>query len=107
MCSSCHKAFLDDSTGNAHHLVGQDDASPWARSAFAGSDGARIDEDVPQRDCRGCHMPRVEAVQGDLGAKNGTVASHFFLGGHTWLASMQGDAGVVGGTGGFLAERVS
>jgi hypothetical protein len=107
MCSSCHKAFLDDSTGNAHHLVGQDDASPWARSAFAGSEGARIDEDVPQKDCRGCHMPRVEATQGDLGAKKGTVASHFFLGGHTWLAAMQGDAELVERTRAFLANRVS
>jgi tetratricopeptide (TPR) repeat protein len=107
MCSSCHKAFLDESTGNAHHLVGQDDASPWARSAFAGSEGARIDEDVPQKDCRGCHMPRVAATQGDAGAKNGTVASHYFLGGHTWLAAMQGDTELVEKARAFLAERVS
>jgi len=107
MCSSCHKAFLDESTGNAHHLVGQDDASPWARSAFAGSDGARIDEELPQKDCRGCHMPRVPATQGDAGAKHGTVASHFFLGGHTWLAAMQGDAALVEEARGFLQNRVS
>ena len=107
MCSTCHKAFLDASTGNAHHLVGQDDASPWARSAFAGSDGARIDDDVPQKDCRGCHMPRLPATQGDAGAKHGTVASHLFLGGHTWLASMQGDAELVEAAGAFLENRVS
>ncbi len=107
MCSTCHKAFLDASTGNAHHLVGQDDASPWARSAFAGSDGARIDEDVPQKDCRGCHMPRLPATQGDAGAKRGTVASHLFLGGHTWLASMQGDAELVEKARAFLENRVS
>ena len=107
MCSTCHKAFLDASTGNAHHLVGQDDASPWARSAFAGSDGARIDDDVPQKDCRGCHMPRLPATQGDAGAKHGTVASHLFLGGHTWLASMQGDAELVDKARAFLDNRVS
>lgn len=107
MCSTCHKAFLDESTGNSHHLVGQDDASPWSRSAFAGSDGARIDEDVPQKDCRGCHMPRVAATQGDLGAKNGTVASHVFLGGHTWLAAMQNDPELVEQGRRFLANRVS
>jgi len=107
LCSSCHKAFLDESTGNAHHLVGQDDVSPWERSAFAGSQAARIDEEVPQRDCRGCHMPRVAATQDDAGAKNGTVASHFFLGGHTWLASMQGDAELVEKAQAFLADRVS
>jgi len=107
MCSTCHKAFLDESTGNAHHLVGQDDASPWARSAFAGSDAARIDDAVPQKDCRGCHMPRVPAVLGDAGAKNGTVAAHFFPGGHTWLASMQGDAELVARTRAFLEGKVS
>jgi tetratricopeptide (TPR) repeat protein len=106
MCSSCHKAFLDESTGNAHHLVGQDDVSPWERSAFAGSEAARIDEDVPRRDCRGCHMPRVAATRGDAGAKNGSVASHLFLGGHTWLASMQGDAELVAQSQAFLADRV-
>ena len=106
MCSSCHKAFLDDSTGNAHHLIGQDDATPWARSAFAGSEATRIDEDVPQKDCRGCHMPRTPATQGDLGAKNGTVASHVFMGGHTWLASMQGDPELVERTKEFLANRI-
>ena len=107
LCSSCHKAFLDESTGNAHHLVGQDDVSPWERSAFAGSEAARIDEEVPRKDCRGCHMPRVAATQGDAGAKNGTVASHFFLGGHTWLASMQGDPELVEKARAFLADRVS
>lgn len=107
MCSSCHKAFLDESTGNAHHLVGQDDASPWSRSAFAGSDAARIDDVVEAKDCRGCHMPRMPVVLGDAGAKNGTIASHFFLGGHTWLASMQSDSDLVQRTKAFLAERVS
>jgi len=52
-------------------------------------------------------MPRVPATQGDAGAKNGTVASHYFLGGHTWLASMQGDAELVGAAQAFLAGRVS
>jgi hypothetical protein len=107
MCSTCHKAFLDASTGNAHHLVGQDDASPWERSAFAGSDAARIDDEVPRKDCRGCHMPRVAATQGDPGAKNGTLASHLFLGGHTWLASMQADAELVAKAQAFLTGRVS
>lgn len=107
MCGTCHKSFLDPSTGNPAHLVGQDDATPWSRSAFAGSDAARIDEEVPQKDCRGCHMPRVPAVNGDLGAKKGTVASHAFLGGHTWLASMQNDPELVRRVQGFMRERVS
>jgi hypothetical protein len=107
MCSACHKAFLDRGTGNASHLTGQDDATPWARSSFAGSLAAFVDEDVPERDCRGCHMPRVPATNDDPGAKNGTIASHLFLGGHTWLASMQGDPALVAEARAFLANRVS
>src|SRR5262249_8713658 len=34
MCGSCHRAYLDESTGNAHHLAGQDDATPWQRSIY-------------------------------------------------------------------------
>ena len=107
MCSSCHKAFLDKDTGNAAHLTGQDDATPWARSAFAGTDTARIDDVVAEKDCRGCHMPRVPAVLGDPGAKNGTVASHWFLGAHTWLAAMQDDPELLARARAFMADRVS
>jgi hypothetical protein len=107
MCNTCHKAFLDPDTGNAAHLTGQDDATPWARSAFAGSHAGRVDDVLPRKDCRGCHMPRVPAVLGDPGAKNGTVASHTFLGGHTWLAAMQNDPELLGRARAFLADRVS
>lgn len=107
LCEGCHKAFLDTDTGNQAHLVGQDDATPWARSAFAGSHSARVDDEVKETDCRGCHMPRVPAVLGDPGAKHGTVASHWFLGGHTWLASMQNDPELVDQAQRFMKGRVS
>ncbi len=92
LCIGCHRVFLDEGTGNAHHLAGQDEGTPWMRSAFAGSQGERVDEDVPMRDCRGCHMPKEDAVNGDAAAKNGKITSHRFLGAHSWLASMRGDA---------------
>jgi hypothetical protein len=37
-------------------------------------------------------MPREEAKLGDVAAKQGTIASHRFPGGHTWMAAMRGDA---------------
>ncbi len=91
MCGTCHKAFLDESTGNEAHLVGQDDYTPWARSVYAGSRSARIDEKIEERDCRGCHMPKEDAPLGDPSAKAGRVSSHRFLGGHSWLAQMRYD----------------
>lgn len=90
LCASCHRAFLDKSTGNTHHFAGMDDYTPWSRSLYAGSFAGLMDKDIPQQDCRGCHMPMVDAPS-DSAATNGKVASHRFLGAHTWLASMRGD----------------
>jgi tetratricopeptide (TPR) repeat protein len=92
MCATCHRAFLDESTGNAHFFAGADDPTPWQRSVYAGSLLARVDEPVEQADCKSCHMPKEEAPLGDVSTKDGKIASHRFLGGHTWLAAMRGDA---------------
>ena len=94
MCGTCHRVFLDEASGNAHHLAGQDEETPWMRSAWAGSLSERVDAPLPTKECRTCHMPRVASELGDASAtpKNGyTIASHRFLGGQTWLASMRGD----------------
>lgn len=102
LCAGCHRAFLDRSTGNTHHLIGQDDVTPWQRSPYAGSELHLLDEELPARDCRGCHMPLEDAVLGDAAATDGKVASHRFLGAHTWLAAMRGDAGTLARTQSFL-----
>lgn len=91
ICASCHKTFLSAKTGHGHHLPGADDVSPWRRSAYAGSHLERIDEPIAEQDCRSCHMAREDAARGDVSAENGTIASHRFLGGHSWLAAMRGD----------------
>ena len=107
LCASCHRAFLNEGTGNAHHLIGQDDVSPWQQSAYADSRLHLLDEDVAAKDCRGCHMPREQALRGDPGAKNGSIASHSFVGAHTWLASMRGDEALLARTRANLEGSVS
>jgi hypothetical protein len=92
ICASCHKTFLGAATGNGHHLPGADDITPWRRSIYAGNHLERIDEPIAEQDCRGCHMAREDALRGDVSAENGSIASHRFLGGHTWLAAMRGDS---------------
>jgi tetratricopeptide (TPR) repeat protein len=94
LCVSCHRATLDEGTGNSHHLVGQDDATPWMRSAYAGSRAARVDLAVKPQNCRECHMPKV-AADNDKGAKLGKMASHRFLGAHTYLGAMTRDTDAV------------
>jgi hypothetical protein len=92
LCGSCHRSFLSPETGNPAHLVGQDELGAWERSPFAGSLASRIDEPVAEADCRDCHMPRESATRGDASAKDGTIRSHRFAGGSTWLAAMRRDA---------------
>ncbi len=96
-CGGCHRAFLNTDVGNAAFLVGQDDYTPWARSAFAGSELERIDDEPPApATCQGCHMPLEDAVLHDPAAKNGKIHSHRFLGGHTWMSAMRADADQLG-----------
>jgi tetratricopeptide (TPR) repeat protein len=91
MCGACHRSFLSPETGNAAHLVGQDELGSWRRSVYAGSLAARIDEQTAYAECRTCHMPPEDAPLGDAAAKGGTIRSHRFAGAHTWLAAMRGD----------------
>ncbi len=93
MCGSCHRSFLDETTGNPGvFLTGQDDLSAWLGSPYNKSGLARIDDPIEARDCIGCHMQSEMATRGDAAARrDGVVKSHRFLGGHTWLAGMLGD----------------
>jgi hypothetical protein len=92
LCASCHRAFLDEQTGNRTFLSGMDEYGAWSRSGYAGSKLARVDDPRAPSECRGCHMPKEDAVLGDVSAKEGKITSHRFAGGHTWLASMRRDA---------------
>lgn len=91
LCITCHRSFLGKETGNDAHLNGQNDASDWQRSPYAGQGVARVDSGVPERDCVACHMPAEPASADERAATDGQVSSHRVLGGHTWLAAMRGD----------------
>ena len=91
LCASCHRGFLSPDMDLPVHLVGVDEPGQWRSSAFTGNGLARMDR-VEQQNCIQCHMERTPASAEELGAKKGTIASHRFVGGHTWMASMRGDA---------------
>jgi hypothetical protein len=91
LCSSCHRGFLSPDLSLPVHLTGVDEPGMWRSSAWTGNGMARIDK-VDQKTCIDCHMERIPASTDELGAKHGTIASHRFVGGHTWMASMRDDA---------------
>jgi hypothetical protein len=90
LCVGCHRGFLSPDMDMPVHLSGLDEPGMWRNSAWTGNGMARIDK-VDPRSCVDCHMEREPATGKELGAKAGTIASHRFLGGHTWMASMRGD----------------
>ena len=90
LCVGCHRGFLSPDMGLPAQLAGIDDTGAWLASPYTGNGMARLDK-VEQKTCIDCHMDRVVAGKDELGAKHGTVASHRFVGGHTWMAGMRGD----------------
>jgi tetratricopeptide (TPR) repeat protein len=92
LCVGCHRGFLSPDMGQGMpvHLSGLDEPGMWRNSAWTGNGMARVDK-VEQKTCIDCHMEREPASKDELAAKSGTIASHRFLGGHTWMASMRGD----------------
>lgn len=106
LCGSCHRAFLDEASGHPTFFPGTDDLGPWQASAHAGHP-RRVDAPIEARDCVDCHMAKEPATLGDKAAKAGTIASHRFLGGHTWLASIRGDREAASRVAEFLAGVAS
>ena len=98
LCVGCHRGFLSPDMGSENmpvHLTGLDEPGMWRNSAWAGNGMGRVDK-VEQKNCIDCHMEREPASSEELGAKTAatgerTIASHRFLGGHTWMAAMRGD----------------
>ena len=91
LCVGCHRGFLSPDMNMPVHLSGIDEPGQWRSSAYTGNGMGRVDK-VEKKDCIACHMERVAVPADELGAKHGTVASHRFVGGHTWMASMRDDA---------------
>jgi tetratricopeptide (TPR) repeat protein len=90
LCVGCHRGFLSPDMDMPVHLSGLDEPGAWRGSAWTGNGMARVDK-VDKQTCIDCHMEREPASAGEAGAKAGTIASHRFLGGHTWMAAMRGD----------------
>jgi len=91
LCVGCHRGFLSADMDMPVHLTGLDEPGGWRNSAWTGNGMARVDQ-VEPKTCIDCHMEREPASADEYGRKAGTIVSHRFLGGHTWMASMRGDA---------------
>ena len=93
LCVGCHRGFLSPDMGMPVHLSGLDEPGSWRNSAWNGNGMGRVDK-VDKKTCIDCHMEPEQASPQEYGGMRGDkpmLASHRFLGGHTWMASMRGD----------------
>ncbi|HEX4455204.1 MAG TPA: multiheme c-type cytochrome [Kofleriaceae bacterium] len=90
LCVGCHRGFVSADMNMPVHLSGLDEPGAWRSSAWAGNGMGRVDK-VAQQTCIDCHMAREAAGSDEVSAHGGQIASHRFLGGHTWMAAMRGD----------------
>ena len=90
LCVGCHRGFISADMQMPVHLTGLDESGMWRNSAWAGNGMGRVDK-VEKQDCISCHMEKEDASKEEYGAHDGKLASHRFLGGHTWMAAMRGD----------------
>jgi hypothetical protein len=93
MCMGCHRGFLSPDMDMPVHFSGIDEPGVWRNSPWNGQGTGRIDK-VEAKTCIDCHMKREAVAAGvdEVAAKDGTIASHRFVGGHTWMAAMRDDA---------------
>ena len=87
VCSSCHKAHLDEPINSYRWLGVMDDYLPWQISSISGQ-GSRSAY-YPERSstCVDCHMPEIEATDGS----GSQVRSHRFAAANTVTAALSGD----------------
>jgi tetratricopeptide (TPR) repeat protein len=91
LCVGCHRGFLSPDVDVPVHMSGIDEPTFWRSSAYTGSGVGRVDK-VEKKTCIDCHMKDEAASADEVAAEGGVVASHRFLGGHSWMAGMRGDA---------------
>jgi len=105
-CATCHKAAAPHELNNYKSMRGFNAYDEWQMS------GASTDTITPyyrsdkRLDCRSCHMPAAGEGMKDVSAKNGTVASHRFLGANTATPLFYGQHAQVKKTTEFLQNGV-
>ena len=81
-CGTCHKSAVTTTLNNYKFLRGFSAYDEWQQSAASRETVFPFYKRESRADCRTCHMPRVEAAT-DLAAKQGTIASHRWIGANT------------------------
>ncbi len=108
LCGTCHMVGLTEQVLGDTWMRGQDEFTAWYDSTANGHGVSAVWRPAaPPRTCQGCHMPREAALPDEKGAKDGTIASHRFLGANSALPHLRGDADHLARTRAFLEGVVT
>lgn len=104
-CGTCHKSAVTPPLNQYKFLRGFSAYDEWQQSAASRETVGPFYKRENRADCRTCHMPRVDAAN-DAGAKNGTIASHRWIGANTAAPLFYGQTRQVELTEKFLRDHV-
>jgi Flp pilus assembly protein TadD len=104
-CASCHKSVAPPSLNGYKFLRGFSAYDEWQQSGASTETVSPFYRREHRADCRSCHMPRAEAPN-DVAAKDGSIASHRWLGANTAAPLFYGQTKQVEETIEFLKDKV-
>ncbi len=88
-CAACHKANIPETLNDYKWLRAIGLYDEWQQSSYAKQSPLPFYKKDYQT-CQTCHMPREQAMQADVAAKQGTIVSHRWIGGNTAVPFLYG-----------------
>jgi Flp pilus assembly protein TadD len=104
-CATCHKAASPPDLNGYKNLKGFSAYDEWQQSGASREAALPFYPKEERIDCRKCHMPRIASTN-DRAAKDGTIASHRWLGANTAAPLFYGQKEQADLTAEFLASGV-
>jgi len=104
-CAACHKSVATPELNQYKFLRGFSAYDEWQQSGASGDAVMPYYRCEQRVSCNSCHMPGVDG-KGDLGAKDGTLASHRWLGANTAAPLFYGQRQQLEMTESFLKSNV-
>ena len=89
-CAACHKAALPKELNGYKWQRAISLYDEWQNSSFANQSPLPFYKKDSISTCQTCHMPREKLLGNDYGAKDGTIASHRWLGANTMVPKYYG-----------------
>ena len=103
-CGTCHKANLPQSLNGYKWIRAFNTWDEWQTSAYSGTSPLTF-YGKASTSCQDCHMPPSDVRLSDMGAKEGCIPSHRWVGGNTAIPAYYGFSEQLAQTTDFLRDH--